>query len=815
MAPRPSRSPTAALLFLFLGSGCAALIYELVWFHVLRLVIGSSSISIAALLVSFMGGMGLGSVALPRLVPRSWHPLRVYAALELSIGALGLLLLLVLPAAQTVYLAAVGYGLGGVLLRAAVCVVCLLPPTVLMGATLPAVARWTGTTRSGVAQTGLLYAANTLGAVAGVLIASFYLLRLFDTVVTTCVAVGLNIVVALVAWRLAATRPAAMITDPSGPTVDASRPTADTREPTAVATRSVVLAVIGLSGFAALGAEVVWTRQLSLLFGATVYNFSLILAVFLAGIGAGGLGGAWVARRTDRADLAVGWCQLALLVALPYGAYMIGYQLPHWEVGPAFLPWVYESRSLRFVYDIVRCGVSIGPAAVCWGASFPLALAAANAGEADAGRLVGRVTVVNTAGALVGTILFSLAVIPGAGTLRAQQALVLVAAVAAMLMFQRPPRRADPGAVGSRLRPALIGGLVVVAAVTSLWAVPVTPNGLIAFGRDIAGWDTIERYLFVDEGVNASVAVTDSDAGYRQLHISGKVVASTMDLDMRIERMLGHVPALVHGAPRSVLVVGMGAGVPAGSFVRYPEVERIVICEIEPSVLEASDQFATQNHGVLSDPRTEVIYDDARHFLATTDEQFDVITSDPIHPWVRGAASLYSVEYHELVKRRLRPGGVVAQWVPLYETDEASAKSQIGTFVRSFPNTTLWNSDFLDAGYDLVLVGQIEPSRLDGEAIAARFRADRVLWESLAEVGLGSTVELLQTYAGRGQDLGPWLLDAAINRDRSLRLQYLAGLALDQQEAYDIYDAIVGYRSYPRDLFQVSPRDEAELLRGY
>ena len=615
--------------------------------------------------------------------------------------------------------------------------------------------------------------------------------------------------------------------------VAARRPNAaasDVAEPGPVAARPVVLAAIGLSGFASLGAEVVWTRQLSLLFGPTVYNFSLILAVFLAGIGVGSLGGAWLAKCIDRADLALAWCQLGLLAALPYGAYMIGYQIPFWQVGENFLPSVYASRPLLFVFDIARCAVSMGPATLCWGASFPLALAAANAGESDAGRLVARVSVVNTLGASVGTVIFSLAVIPGLGTQRAQQALALVAATAAVLVFLRATRRViehrehrehrehqhGPEPVrGSRLRPAWCAGLLVVATLASLWAVPGTPNGLIAFGRDIEGWDTIEQYLYVEEGVSASVAVTDSEAGYRQLHISGKVVASTMDLDMRIERMLGHVPALVHGAPRRVLVVGMGAGVTAGSFVRYPEVERIVICEIEPSVLEASDQFVVQNHAVLSDPRTEVIYDDARHFLATTDEQFDVITSDPIHPWVRGAASLYSGEYHELVKQRLRPGGVVAQWVPLYETDEASAKSQIGTFVQSFPAATLWNSDFLDAGYDLVLVGQVGAARVDGEEIARRLDGNSALWQSLAEVGLGSTVELLQAYAGRGPDLEPWLRDAEMNRDRSLRLQYLAGLARDRQDAYNIYDAIVGYRRYPRELFQVSPRDEAMLLRGY
>ena len=800
---------TGALLFLFLGSGCAALIYELVWFHVLRLVIGSSSISIAALLVSFMGGIGLGSVALPRCVPRSWHPLRVYAGLELSIGAIGLGLLVILPAVQTVYLAAVGYGLGGVLLRAVVCVVCLLPPTILMGATLPAVARWTGTTRTGVARTGVLYAANTIGAVAGVLTASFYLLRVHDTVVATLAAVGLNGAVALGALWLASSRPH----------TEAS----DAPPPPPVAARPLVLAVIGLSGFASLGAEVVWTRQLSLLFGATVYNFSLVLAVFLAGIGLGSLGGAWLARRTARADLALAWCQIMLLGALPYGAYMIGYQIPFWQVGEGWLPWVVASRPLLFVQDIVRCGVAIGPATLCWGASFPLALAAANAGESDAGRLVARVSVVNTVGALAGAVLFSLVVIPGLGTRHAQQALVVVATAAAVpLLLTRRGAAAAAGHVperhrGSWLQPVALGAsaLVVVAVVAGLRAVPATPNGLIAFGLDVPAWDAIERYLYTREGVSASVAVSDADAGFRQLHISGKVVASTMEVDMRLQRMLGHVPALVHGAARSVLVVGMGAGVTAGSFVRHPEVERIVICEIEPSVLEASDWFVAENHAVLSDPRTEVIHDDARHFLATTDEQFDVITSDPIHPWVRGAASLYSVEYHALVKRRLRPGGVVAQWVPLYETDESSARSQIGTFVRSFPQATLWNSDVLKVGYDLVLLAQVGPARVDGERIARRLDDDSALQQSLAEVGLGSTVELLQTYAGWGPDLEPWLRDAEINRDRSLRLQYLAGLSLDLQDASNIYGSIVGYRRYPLDLFRVSPADEQRLRVWY
>ena len=860
----PSRQ-AVALYFLFCGSGCAALIYEIVWFQVLQLVIGSSPISVAALLVSFMGGMGLGSIALPRFVPRSWHPLRVYAGLELAIGVVGVVLLLLLPAVRVVYLAAVGYGLGGILLRAAVCVACLLPPTVLMGATLPAAARWVGTSRAGVGRIGRFYAANTAGAVLGVLLASFYLLRVHDTVVATFAAVALNGAVAVAALGLAASigrvrGPAAGGAEPPDAKAPvrnaAARPGAGEATPApAAAAGPAALAVIFLSGFAALGAEVVWTRQLSLLFGATVYNFSLILAVFLAGIGLGSAGGARVAARTDRPGAALGWCQIGLLAALPYAAGMIGYRLPLWLPGPDVLSWDVGSPWHRFLYDLARCAAAIGPATLCWGASFPLALAAANTGDADAGRLVARVSVRHTAGALAGAVLFSLVFIPGLGTRQAQQLLVLVAAAGAARLFLtagpgartagsgagRGPGRPPQGAPGARgeiprssgmgghgrpgisrhglrvvlRRRLLAAGVVIAVTGIGLLAVPASPPGLIAFGRDVDGWATIERYLFVDEGVNASVAVSDSNEGFRQLHISGKVVASTMDLDLRLERMLGHVPALVHGAPRTVLVVGLGAGITAGAFTRYPEVERIVICEIEPRVSEASDRFAIENHAVRLDPRTELIYDDARHFLATTEEQFDVITSDPIHPWVRGAASLYSVEYHDLVRRRLRPGGVVAQWVPLYETDEASAKSQIATFARAYPDATLWSSGVFDEGYDLVLLGHPGSTRVDGREITRRLAGEPQLQASLDEVGLGSAFDLLITYAGRASDLEPWLRDAEINRDRNLRLQYLAGLALDRQNASGIYESIIRYRRYPEELFQVSANDEAVLRSAF
>src|SRR5205085_7403750 len=242
--------------------------------------------------------------------------------------------------------------------------------------------------------------------------------------------------------------------------------------------------------------------------------------------------------------------------------------------------------------------------------------------------------------------------------------------------------------------------------------------------------------------MNSSVAVTTlNTSGATQFHLSGKVEASTLPQDMRLQRMLAHLPALVHPHPTSVLVVGFGAGVTAGSFVPYPDVQRLTICEIEPLIPKVVSRYFThENNDVLSDPRTTVVYDDARSFILTTHDKFDVITSDPIHPWVKGAASLYTREYFEAVKRHLNPGGVVTQWVPLYESTAEAVKSEIATFLDVFPSGTIWANNVNGAGYDLVLLGQEHPTRIDIAALSARFANPRYarVDASLGDLGLPS-----------------------------------------------------------------------------
>jgi spermidine synthase len=792
----PSRRFHPALLMLFAGSGCSALIYEIVWYQLLQLVIGSTAISLGVLLATFMGGLCLGSLLLPRFLSAQRHPLRVYAAVELGIGVCGILALTGMPLVSGIYVAFAAYGLPSVLIRAVVSAVCLLPPTMLMGASLPAAARWLKTSAEGVSWMGLLYGANTAGAVFGCLLAGFYLLRVFDMATATFVAVGINLAVALASFLLARLSPhqaAAEASPLDGAGASGYWP---------------VYAAIALSGASALGAEVVWTRLLGLMLGATVYTFSIILAIFLVGLGIGSAVGAIVLRSIARPRVAMGWCQMALAATVAWTAWMLSDSLPYWPINP------FLSTSLWYTFqlDIVRCLWAVLPAALLWGASFPLALAAVAPRGGDPGRLVGRVYAANTAGAIVGALAFSMVLIPWIGTRYCESVLIGIGAVSALVVLGPLVWRARSAASAVLLLAATASAALMAARVSDV------PGELIAYGRRMTTSTGRSEILFTAEGMNSSIAISRWSDGAIQFHVSGKVEASTEPYDMRLQRMLGHLPALIHGQPRSALIVGFGAGVTAGTFVLHPSIQRIVICEMEPLIPKTAKRyFHEQHYDVLDDRRTQVFYDDARHYILTTPEKFDIITSDPIHPFVKGSATLYSREYFEMVKSRLNPGGIVTQWVPLYESDMQTVKSEIATFFDVFPTGSIFANELNGGGYDLVMLGWNGPATIDVDAVEARLEqpAYRAVAQSLREVGFSSAITMLGTYAGQASDLRPWLADAEINRDGNLRLQYLAGFALNNSHEGEIYSRMLTYRRYPDNLFVVSDRLKPALMAAF
>ena len=776
-----------ALLLLFIGSGCAALIYEVVWFQLLELVIGSSAVSIGVLLGTFMGGMCLGSLFLPRLTRPDAHPLRLYAYLELGIGIIGVIVLFAMPLIGGAYTAWAGSGVIGLLLRGVVAGICLLPPTMMMGATLPAISRWVEATPRGVSWLGFFYGGNTAGAVIGSLLAGFYLLRVHDVAFSTYVAVALNVAVAAIAFLIAKVSP-----------LEGPAPAAPTFA--MVSGRTVVYVVIGLSGLTALSSEVLWTRTLSLLIGATTYTFSLILAVFLFGIGLGSSVGAAMARTLDRPRVVLAWAQLSLCVAMAWTSYIATESLPYWPVNPSIV----TDFRFQFQVDLVRVLFAVLPPSLLWGASFPLALASVASRDEDPARLVGGVYAANTLGAIIGSLGTSLLLTIWLGTQKSQQLMILIAAASGLLLLLR-----------ERVSALAVGIATVVASVLALTVQPV-PGILVAYGRYAVSQQGQSDIIYVGEGWNASVAVSERSNGVRNYHNAGKVQASSEPQDMRLQRMLGHLTTLIPKDPKRVLVIGCGAGVTAGAVSIEPRLDYQVIAEIEPLVPRVvSEYFSEHNFAVVQNPKVHVHIDDARHYLFTTDEKFDAITSYPLDPWVKGAAMLYTREFFELAKQHLNPGGVVTLFVQLYESNTEAVKSEIGTFFEAFPNGMIFANTYNGQGYDLVLLGQVEPTKIDIDEMEERLKKPEYapVAQSLREIGMFSAVDLFATYAGSARDYEGWLKDAQINRDRNLRLQYLAGRGLNLYRADAIFADMLNYAKEPDGVFTGSPEKLQTLIQ--
>ena len=767
------------LLLLFMGSGCAALIYEIVWFQLLQLSIGSSAVSLAVLLATFMGGLCLGSLLCDRFVGPGRHPLAVYAGLEFGIAACGLVILHAAPRLGAGYDALGISGYPGICCRGLVAAICLLPPTLLMGATLPAAARFVEATPAGVAWLGWLYGGNTFGAVAGCLLAGFCLLRFFDVTVATWAAAALNICVGAVALLLARN------------TRHAPPPVADPAH--AERTPRDVLFAIGFSGFAALAAELVWTRLLSLQLGATVYTFSLILAAFLAGLGIGSLLAGRTARDPIRARVALGACQLAVGAAIAWAAWQVSACLPRWQVDPSPL----GGTASGFGFDLLRCLWVVLPAACLWGASFPLAIGAVSGRGRDAAPVVGIVSAANTLGAIAGAVASGL-LVWWLGSQSVQRLLIAVSALSGLAMVAPLAHRRWPAAIA------------LAAAGCGIWLVPPVSPAAVAYGRHSGRLGGRDEIFYVGEGLQAAVAVSRTPEGRLHYHNAGKVQASSAPQDMRLQRMLGHLTTLVPADPRTVLVIGFGAGVTAGAVSIDPRVKEETVVEIEPLVpVATAAHFSDHNEAVATNPKVRIQIDDARHYLLTTRETFDAITSDPLDPWVKGAATLYTREFFEAVKGRLNEGGVFTLFVQLYETTEEAVKSELATFFAVFPHGMVFANTLNGRGYDLVLLGQAGPTVIDVDELEEKLARPEMapVARSLREAGFTSAIDLCATFAGRAADLEPWLRDATINRDGNLRLQYLAGLGLDRQAGEAIYAALRrNVAGFPEDVFTGSNR---------
>lgn len=765
-------------LVLFAVSGAAALIYEVVWTRLLTLHMGHGLAAASTVLAAFMGGLAAGAGAAGRVAGRMppARALRLYAALEIAIAVLALVMPWALAAVRPMLAATYADGNGGTvfaLLRLTSAVLLLCIPAACMGATFPVASRWMVRSAGTAAQdAGALYAVNTLGAASGAILAGFMLVPAIGLRGSTFVGVVLNLIAGGGAWLIASRAiggsTAPLVNPPEaghhkeegegqhkgkrkkrhGPEIVLSRPW-------------LAAAALGVSGFASLTLQVVWTRLLVQILGPTTYAFSTVVSIFIVGIAGGATFGSWAVPRLKWAGTGLA---SALLVSAALGlAAASAVDMALLRIGEIVArPDIQFADVLR--QEVALVAMLLLPMTLAFGAAFPFAVALATGRDDRVTEQIGLVYAANTVGAILGSLLSGFLLVPTFGlhgTIRAVAALGATTALVVLVTSARGLGRV----VGLGLAVAVAGGIALVPR----WNPALLSSGAYKYAPALRGLDmptalTAGELLSYREGAISTVAVRKL-AGTVSLAIDGKVDASNAG-DMLTQRLLAHVPLLLHPNPRRAAILGLGSGVTLGSALTHP-LQEVAVLEISPDVVDASRFFEAENHRALQDPRTRLIVGDGRTHLLLGHQQFDMIVSEPSNPWMAGIASLFTREFFEAARNRLAPGGVLCQWAHTYDISSRDLRSIVATFLSVFPDGTMW----LIGDADVLLVGSTEPLDARIAAMAAAMQRPGVA-EDLANVGVRTPFPLLSMFVAQGEALEAWANGAPIQTDDLSPLEF-------------------------------------------
>lgn len=757
----------------FFISGVAGLLYEVVWTRLLGVTFGHTVYAITTVLAAYMAGLALGSFVIGRRADALARPLRAYGIIEGAIGAYCLATPLLFLGADRLYLWLFGVvqpsTAGATVLHLVISAALLLPPTTLMGATLPILSRAVVQRSQLLAsEVGTLYAVNTWGAVLGTVATGFLLLPAMGLQATIWLGVVLNLAVASLALLLDR-RGAAPAVEPR-----AARPVRRGKEAPALGRRRFALALvaIGISGAASMAYEIAWTRALSLALGSSTYAFSAMLATFLVGLA---LGAVLVSRllRDRRPGLAAfGWVEIAISLAVVLLLPAIG-RLPDAVLRVLGSTGVSTSAVLwtQFLLSFL---VMIGPTLLI-GASFPLVIAAIERGLGSLGRDVGTIYGANTVGTIVGSIATGFFLIQAIGA----QATVQVAGAANLLVGVATVLAArETGPRGRAVAAALVGAFGLLVATAPRWNPRVMTAGSAIYADVLVrgGSEGLHRLasqrelLFYDEGISTTVAVTREPGG-TMLSVNGKVDAGN-DVDMATQTFLGHIGPLLHPHARRALVVGLASGVTVGAVIQHP-LQTVDVAELEPAMLEASRFFVQENRNALADPRVHVRWGDGRSILATATQPYDLIISEPSNPWIAGIASLFTVDFYRRAREQLAPDGVFVQWLQNYSIFSRDMKMVVRTFQEVFPHTSIWSA----SPNDFVLVATPGPLAVDLEGIAARAAASPGLRADLLRYDWDGEKLLFRRFLGE-DDARRFGAGAPLNSDDRPTLEFSAPLAL-------------------------------------
>lgn len=769
------------LMCLFVASGATGLIYEILWARMLGLTFGATTLAVSTVLAAFMGGLALGSALAGWLAPRITKPVSAYGWMEISIAVYALLVPFLFQAVDDLY-AYVWQQLHPgffefTLLRFALSCLMLLVPTTLMGATLPVLAAALLRSNHDSNSVTRLYACNLVGAILGTVVAGFVLLPAFGVRTTIFVAAGVNVLVGVIALLIQGKHFADLqrqIDTDAGANagVNAVGPTGV--EAVGERARFWLVAAF-VSGFVTISTQVSWTRILTMIIGSSTYAFSIVVALFLIGLA----GGAWFIGRKDRTSklrttimIVEAITAISLLVSLFVLNKIPGLLI---ELG---LRLQVSSWAGLIALQILSATLLIFVPALLMGMVMPLVLVWASNQIQGASR-VGRTYAVNTVGAIVGAFVTGFVLIPKTSIRFTLLLAATLCLFVAALAFKPKAGRLEPAVgrvIAIGLTPVLVIVLFILAPRMNLADLSIgaydslvrvlaqTREGTTEEAQSTA--PNIHKLLMYREGPTATVTVRQ-DQDVVSLGINGRTNASDSNFDMPTQVMLGQLPMLIAPERNNGLIIGYATGVTVGAMLQSP-IQSVTCVELEPATVEGSRFFEHVNNRPLDDPRTQLIIDDARTFLRVSPSRYDVIVSEPSHPWVPGVANLFTEEFFELGRSRLRDQGIFVQWVQIYQLSTESLRSVLATYHKVFPHVLVFRVGGLSRGKDLLLVGSNQPLKLD--QLAERITDERMANE-LRRVNLNSEADVRSWFVCDETRLGPAVAGARINTDDNMHIE--------------------------------------------
>ena len=756
----------------FIFSGATGLIYEVLWARMLGLVFGATTLAVSTVLAAFMGGLALGSALAGRLCSRIKRPLSAYGWLEIGIAIYAILVPLLFRWVD--HLSVLiwqefqpGFFIFSVW-RFVLSSLLLLFPTTLMGATLPvlssALLNSLGHDSRSVTK---LYACNLAGAILGTVVAGFVLLPVLGVRRTIFTAAVINTVIGL----------AAVIADRRTSRTQIEGAAEDIVQGSREVTGKTFWSMCALaSGFVTISTQVAWTRMLTMIIGSSTYAFSIVVALFLIGLALG----AWIIGRKDQSvNLRATILKVEVLTAASLFVSLFIVNFIPWMLIKLGLAFKISSWPSLLMLQILSAALLILLPALLMGMVMPLVLSWASSGD-GAVRLVGRTYAVNTIGAIAGAFISGFVLIPRTST---KFTLIVASAtclIVAGFAYQPPKSIGDAG-----LRRSLSAGLTFALIILLLVAAPpinVADLSVGAYdtlvrvlaGRDVTttaessrdnGSDT-HRLVMYEEGPTSTVSVR-KDGETFSMAINGRTNASDSSSDMPTQVMLGELPMLLAPRLNNGLVIGFATGVTVGAMLESP-IASVTCVELESATIKGSHFFEHVNHQPLNDPRTKLIIDDARTYLRVTTTRYDVIVSEPSHPWVPGVANLFTREFFELGRQRLSDQGVFVQWLQIYQLSTESLRSVLATYKTVFPHVMVFRVGGGAKGKDLILVGSNSPLNLD---LLSQRLADERIARELSRINLNTEADVRSWYICDELRLGPAISGAKINTDDNMHIE--------------------------------------------